>query len=151
MVIDCEGGNEGNHPQLAAGGEDYECNRHSEKDMWIWLLKVGGFLDARDMIETATPVTVVILLFCCMGLLLVVLVSIVQLFRKLGRIENLLSGDIGRSETVSQGPSVAETSPGGAFEAFLGEDPSRRSLTKGEQFTAYRQWRQQKGMNWSNS
>jgi hypothetical protein len=103
------------------------------------------------MIETATPVTVVILLFCCIGLLLVVIVSIVRLFKRLAKIENLLSGDMGRSEATSHGPSSAETSPGGAFEAFLGEDPSRRSLTKGEQFAAYRQWRQQKGMNWSNS
>lgn len=47
--------------------------------------------------------------------------------------------------------SGAETPSGGAFEIFLSEEPSRRALTKSEQFAAYRQWRQEKGMNWSNS
>jgi hypothetical protein len=52
------------------------------------------------------------------------------------------------SESAS---SAGETSPGGAFEVFLGEDPSRREMAKGEQFSAYRRWRQEKGLNWSNS
>lgn len=103
------------------------------------------------MIETETPVTVLVLLSCCTGLLLVVLGSIVKLFGKLGRIEHLLSHDVGRTESTEQAPSVAETSAGGAFEAFLSEDPARKEMTKSEQFAAYRQWRQQKGMNWSNS
>ncbi|NJM36900.1 MAG: hypothetical protein HC845_02955 [Akkermansiaceae bacterium] len=50
-----------------------------------------------------------------------------------------------------EAPPAIETSPGGAFEAFLEEDPARLKLTKSEQFKAYRKWRQEKGMNWSNS
>jgi hypothetical protein len=53
------------------------------------------------------------------------------------------------SATRTDGPSVAEKSPGGAFESFLNEDPTRWNLPKNEQFAAYRKWRQQKGLNWS--
>lgn len=38
-----------------------------------------------------------------------------------------------------------------AFQAFLDEDPQRLGLSKSEQFAAFREWRRQKGMNWSNS
>jgi hypothetical protein len=38
--------------------------------------------------------------------------------------------------------------PGTPFEEFLNEDPSRRLLSKKEQFAAYRDWRSQKGLNW---
>lgn len=41
-----------------------------------------------------------------------------------------------------------EVEPGSHFEEFLNEDPSRRALTKKEQFAAYRDWRSQKGLNW---
>lgn len=47
--------------------------------------------------------------------------------------------------------SPAEITADGAFEAFLGEDASRRALPKAEQFSAFRKWRQERGMNWSNS
>ncbi len=103
------------------------------------------------MPETETSATVMILLASCAGLLLLVLLLILRLFKRLSRIESLISRNNGRAESPEQAPSVAETSPGGAFEEFLGEDPSRRDLTKGEQFAAYRQWRHEKGMNWSNS
>lgn len=103
------------------------------------------------MVQTETPVIVVILLSCCAALLLVVLMSIFQIFKKLGKIENQLSRNMDFSDGLGQVPVAAETAGGGAFEAFLSEDPSRRALTKGEQSAAYRKWRQQKGMNWSNS
>lgn len=103
------------------------------------------------MIETETPVSILILLSCCVGLLLVALVSIYKIFKKLARIENLLSHNAGYPEVVELTSSSGETPGGGAFEAFLNEDASRRALTKSEQFAAYRQWRQEKGMNWSNS
>ncbi len=41
-----------------------------------------------------------------------------------------------------------EVPPGTPFEEFLNEVPSRRSLSKKEQFAAYRDWRSQKGLNW---
>lgn len=42
-----------------------------------------------------------------------------------------------------------DASMGGAFEGFLDEEPGRRALPKGEQFAAYRKWRQEKGLNWT--
>lgn len=88
-------------------------------------------------------------------LLLVILVLIFKVSERLGRIESWIS----RSDALKESspavsdtaPSVAETSPGGPFEEFLAEDPERLNLTKKEQFSAYRQWRQKKGLNWSNS
>jgi len=116
-----------------------------------WASQAAGISGCSGMVQTETPVIVVILLSCCAALLLVVLMSIFQIFKKLGRIENQLSRSGGFPDLLEQAPAVVETSNGGLFEAFLSEDPSRRGLTKGEQSAAYRKWRQQKGMNWSNS
>lgn len=95
--------------------------------------------------------TVVILLWSCAGLLVLVLLLIFQISGRLSRIERHVAQDGSHPETAGQAPSAAETSPGGAFETFLNDDPGRRELTKGEQFKAYRRWRQENGMNWSNS
>jgi len=98
--------------------------------------------------------TVLYLLIACTGLVLVTFLLIFRVSMRLGRIERLLTGNnkaqADRTEGEEAPPATAETSPGGAFEAFLGEDPSRRELTKNEQFAAYRQWRHENGMNWSN-
>jgi hypothetical protein len=102
------------------------------------------------MPEPEAPM-VMILLSSCVGLLGWVLWLLFRISRRLSRIETQVTQNTGRFETGGATPSAAETSPGGAFEAFLSEDPRRRGLAKGEQFTAYRQWRQEKGLNWSNS
>ncbi len=95
--------------------------------------------------------TFIILLSSCGGLLVLVLLLLFRIARRLSRIESLLGHNGSRLEASESAPSAAETSPGGAFEAFLSEDPNRRELPKGEQFSAYRRWRQEKGLNWSNS
>ncbi len=95
--------------------------------------------------------TVMILLVACVAMLAFALLILFRISSRVHRIESLLGQQSGRVESVDGSPSVAETSPGGAFEMFLNEDPARRKLTKAEQFSAYRQWRQDKGMNWSNS
>lgn len=102
------------------------------------------------MPESEAP-TVIILLSTCVGLLVVLLLLVLRISWRLGRLEKTAGKPSSRAESTEHAPSAAETSPGGAFEAFLSEDPGRRNLTKGEQFSAYRQWRQEKGMNWSNS
>jgi hypothetical protein len=103
------------------------------------------------MPESEAP-TLIILLSTCTGLLVLLLLLVVRISWRLSRIEkNLTYPSHGPSESPATAPSAAETSPGGAFEAFLSEDPERRNLTKSEQFSAYRRWRQEKGMNWSNS
>jgi hypothetical protein len=95
--------------------------------------------------------TMVILLASCTGLLVLMLLLVFRISRRLARIEGRLGQSQNRQESIDSAPSAAERSAGGAFETFLNEDPARRDLPKGEQFSAYRQWRQEKGMNWSNS
>ncbi len=77
-----------------------------------------------------------------------------RILGRLGRLEKAISQSSksrGVRETPEAEPSSAETSQGGAFETFLSEDPARLRLSKAEQFAAYRQWRDDKGLNWSNS
>jgi len=95
--------------------------------------------------------SLVILLSSCGGLLILILFLMFRVLLRLKRLERQLDQISKRAEPAQAAPSQAETSPGGAFEAFLAEDPERRNMPKGEQFSAYRQWRQEKGMNWSNS
>jgi len=97
--------------------------------------------------------TLLILLGCSLGLTFLVVLLMFGMSSRLRRVESLLqqNASSSRSEPDHEAPSAAETSRGGAFEAFLDEEPGRRELTKSEQFSAYRKWRQEKGMNWSNS
>lgn len=95
--------------------------------------------------------TVVILLSFCAVLLVMLLLVAVRISARLAKLDSLARPQPDRQESFESGPSAAENSPGGAFEVFLNEDPARRDLTKGEQFSAFRRWRQEKGMNWSNS
>jgi len=93
----------------------------------------------------------VIVLYSAVGLLVLLVAMVLGISRRLSRIEKRLAGGTSRAETATAAPSLAETSGGGAFETFLNEDPARRQLPKGEQFAAYRRWRQKNGLNWSNS
>lgn len=98
--------------------------------------------------------TVVILISTCAGLLLLIAVGVFLAGSRLARIERLLAGQKGGSRAESAAPERGEpieSRPGGPFDQFLDEDPSRKLLTKKEQAAAYRKWRQQNGMNWSNS
>ena len=91
----------------------------------------------------------IVLISSCMGLVVLVLLLVWRISARLVRIERLIAAD--RPVAGDLPPSPAEVSAGGAFEAFLAEDPDRREMTKSEQFSAYRQWRAEKGLNWSNS
>jgi hypothetical protein len=102
------------------------------------------------MPESQAPSLLILLSFCA-GLLVVLLLLVLRISGRLSRIEKLIGQSASRTESAAQIPSTAETSSGGAFEAFLSEDPNRRNLPKSDQFSAYRQWRQERGMNWSNS
>jgi len=118
------------------------------------LLKGGGIPKTAAMQELASPSYVLpltVLLVACLALLVFLLFMSFRISWRLGWIERRLDQQQAEAQVADNGPTVAETSPGGAFEAFLNEDPSRRELTKSEQFAAFRQWRHAKGMNWSNS
>lgn len=96
--------------------------------------------------------TILILLYSALGLLVVLLLLAIGILRRLSRIQRrMMDFPVRHDAGTDSAPSPAETSPGGAFEMFLSEDPSRGSLPKGEQFAEYRKWRQEKGLNWSNS
>src|SRR6478735_1642976 len=107
-----------------------------------------------DAESSTIALQLVILVSICLVLLVLLLIMGIQISGRLKRLEQRLGQspqNHGNSEVSSHAPSAAETSAGGAFETFLKEDPARRRLSKGEQFAAYRQWRQENGMNWSNS
>jgi hypothetical protein len=112
------------------------------------LLNAFEPVHAAGMSESGAPL-VVILLSCVAGLLVGMVILLVRMSRRLTRIDRRLAEDLPREQAAS--PSPAETSVGGAFETFLSEDPTRRTLPKGEQFAAYRRWRHEHGLNWSNS
>ena len=94
--------------------------------------------------------TIVILLAACVGLLAMGLMLIFRLLARLSSIESLLAINNSSSEASAVQQDSSGTMQGGAFEAFLKEDPSRRKLPKREQFAGYRRWRQENGLNWSN-
>jgi len=95
---------------------------------------------------------ILILISIALGLLVLLTLVSWGLSRRLARLESHLMQNPGGAGGDAQAAlSSAETTPGGAFEAFLSEDPARRSLPKGEQFAAYRKWRQERGLNWSGS
>lgn len=102
------------------------------------------------MPETESPL-LLNLLITALGLLVLLILVSWSISRRLARLERQLPQVQTQPQSDSTPPSAAETSPGGAFEAFLSEDPARQNLPKGEQFAAYRKWRQTKGLNWSGS
>ena len=103
--------------------------------------------------------TVVILLAAATGLLFLLLLTAIGIRGRLVRLERLLAPKKDESPAVRASSGGAQSTPqtdvevtsGGVFETFLNEDPIRRNLPKKEQAAAYRKWRQEKGMNWSNS
>lgn len=94
------------------------------------------------------------LLYVCLGLMLVLLLGIYMVLSRLAHLERLLAGrtaDSREVEVISERGPVIESRQGGQFDRFLEEDPARKLLSKKEQSTAFRKWRQEHGMNWSNS
>ena len=90
-----------------------------------------------------------VLLWICVGAAGIGFLILMRVLSRLARLERLLRHSDSRRETANAVPSPAETSAGGAFETFLAEDDARRSMPKKEQFSAYRKWRQENGLNWS--
>ncbi len=99
------------------------------------------------MPEFTFPLSIIVLAYIATAILLVIMIL---LFRMNGRI-TALSAKLGRNSRAAKltEPNVAKADSGSTFEKFLKEDAERRSLTKKEQFKAYRKWRSDKGLNWS--
>lgn len=99
----------------------------------------------------ASSSTSMILFISTVGLLALLVGILLGISRRLSRIERLWFEERRLKQESDAAPLPAETAIGGAFETFLSEDPNRRNMGKGEQFAAYRRWRQENGLNWSNT
>lgn len=146
-------GSEAETPRpVNAGFQPPSKDRHSgiSRHVDLRLLKTAGLLETPAVPELSAS-TVMILLCSTLGLAVLLLGMMIGISRRLRRIERWLVESENLQGSAEASPSQAETSAGGAFETFLKEDPARRKLPKGEQFAEYRRWRQENGMNWSNS
>jgi hypothetical protein len=95
------------------------------------------------------PETELILLLLAVCLLLLIVGQMARIHSRLKRLEGRMPKLPSTRERSSAEAAVGDTGSGGIFESFLQEDPSRRALTKSEQFAAFRKWRKDKGLNWS--
>jgi len=116
----------------------------------LGLLKQAVMNQGPGMPESDPPI-IQILLYAALGMLVILFGMVLFIHRRLSRIERNLTQESARRAESATAPGVEETSPGGAFERFLREDPSRKGLPKGEQFAEYRRWRQERGLNWTKS
>ncbi len=101
--------------------------------------------------QDANGATIVNLLIAGVGLMALIVLCMVGLMRRLGRVERSLVEWLKRNPARELSSLPEDSAASGLFESFLNEDPSRRNLPKSEQFAAFRQWRQEHGLNWSNS
>jgi len=80
---------------------------------------------------------------------LVLLIAVLRLSSRVSRLFRLIASPV--SQAASQELAERKEATGEQkkwFEEFLAEDPSRRDLPKKEQFAAFRQWRDDRGLNW---
>ncbi len=96
------------------------------------------------------PETELILLILAVCLLTWLAWQAGRILTCLMRIEARMSQVSSATEPTGDDAAAVEPSPGGLFESFLEEDPSRRALPKNEQFAAFRKWRKDKGLSWSS-
>jgi len=102
-------------------------------------------------IDPEFPLSITILCYIATGVLIVILLMLVRINWRLAVLAAKL-GRTNRSAKLEESdalPNIVEAPAGTHFEEFLNEDPQRLSLTKKEQFKAYRAWRTEKGLNWS--
>ena len=82
-----------------------------------------------------------------LSLLIAMMILLLSIRVAVARIEARISRALQNPEPS---PSTDKEGSGSAFDQFLAEDPERLGLSKTEQFAAYREWRKEKGMNWSS-
>jgi hypothetical protein len=120
----------------------------------------------QTSIEPSLPLSIIILCYIATGALVLILLLLFIMNSRLSALSAKLSRSsrptkpetyeaYEASQTKIESPNVAEKhdtgeAPAGThFEEFLNEDRERRKLTKKEKFKAYREWRTEKGLNWS--
>jgi Na+-transporting methylmalonyl-CoA/oxaloacetate decarboxylase gamma subunit len=82
---------------------------------------------------------------------LVLLIAVLRLSGRVSHLFRLMASPASSSASASQDLAdrkEATSEQKKWFAEFLEEDPSRRDLPKKEQFAAFRQWRENKGLNW---
>lgn len=102
--------------------------------------------DISSGVWLGLAVTALLFLLLIMGLLFIAV-------GRLGAIQALLrsgasSDSTAKSEAESR--SGKKSRPDGVFERFLRENPELQGLRKSEQFSAYRRWRKEQGLNWES-
>jgi hypothetical protein len=102
-------------------------------------------------LEPEFPFAITVLCYTATAALIVILILLFRINTKLTYLSAKLSrsGRSAKLEAPEAAPNVVEAGSGTHFEEFLNEDAQRRSLTKKEQFKAYRIWRAEKGLNWT--
>lgn len=120
--------------------------------MTFFLAQTASYASAESNGSSSLMVGMLILTVTLLGIMVVVLFN---MSGRLRRLEIRLLQGTGKTSTATRAEEDTaieiETSPGGAFETFLREDPERRKMPKREQFSAYRNWRKTNGLNWSDS
>lgn len=97
-------------------------------------------------IDLLSQIPINFLLIILIGLMLIVLIMQSSVISKLNRLPSYTKVN----QLSRKKKERSKTSSTSMFEEFLKEDPTRKSLTKSEQFVAYRAWRREKGLNWSS-
>ncbi len=102
--------------------------------------------------ETASqfPLAITILAYVATISLVLILLLLLRLSGQINALAIRLTKST-RSTRLAEPeekPNIAESEPGTPFDEFLKEDSQRRTLSKKEQFKAYRKWRAEKGLNW---
>jgi hypothetical protein len=79
---------------------------------------------------------------------LVLLIAVLRLSSRVSKLFRLVAPPTpaASQELAEQKEATAEQK--NWFAEFLEEDPSRRDLPKKEQFSEFRRWRDEKGLNW---
>lgn len=79
---------------------------------------------------------------------LVLLIAVLRLSSRVSRLFRLIASPTPAASQELADRKEATGEQKKWFDEFLAEDPSRRDLPKKEQFAAFRQWRDDKGLNW---
>ncbi|MCW1925525.1 hypothetical protein OKA05_23405 [Luteolibacter arcticus] len=79
---------------------------------------------------------------------LVLLIAVLRLSARVSRLFRLIASPVPAATQELADRKEATGEQKKWFAEFLEEDPSRRDLPKKEQFANFRQWREDRGLNW---